>query len=320
MRLSKLNTSIFKRKKVALQSSVFKITQNHNHNHNHNHNRNRNHKRKQRKHEQRCNTLDIVECTQDRNNVTPTLTTKVSPLHSNMVTDLDDCPICKNSLMIDCIRGNILCKNCGFLQEIPDPGGVLQSTTYFNLEKKATLFTHARLKKLRTYMNIIFAKQKSVVPIQILVDICKHLTGSKEGTTLELIRENITFESVSDFLDKNIKFKKFRDYKTQIYCKIMGREPPRITPRQEEAIIVLFIAIQEPFDRLKKTIKTTFFSISYLFYVLCSFLGYTWILEFISMARTRTKIYNQKELLMKIFCDLNWYPFPEMPLDEPEEC
>lgn len=100
----------------------------------------------------------------------------------------------------------------------------------------------------------------------------------------------------------------------------MGREPPRITPRQEEAIIVLFIAIQEPFDRLKKTIKTTFFSISYLFYVLCSFLGYTWILEFISMARTRTKIYNQKELLMKIFCDLNWYPFPEMPLDEPEEC
>lgn len=224
-------------------------------------------------------------------------------------TDYDECPICTKPLMIDSNQHNLICTRCGFIQEFPDPTGVLQSVPYMNLEKRTTLLSHFRMKKFATYMSTVLVRQKSVVPIHVLIEVCK-LTTERYG--LKKASE-MTFMYVANVLETTEKLKKFVDYKVQIYCRITGSSIPRITPSQEEALVVLYLAIQQPFDRLKKDRRSTFFSITFVMYMLCSFLGYRHMLQFIYIKKTRMKLENQIALLRLIFRDLGWSPFPKLP-------
>jgi hypothetical protein len=168
------------------------------------------------------------------------------------------------------------------------------------------------MKKFTTYMGSVLVRQKSVVPLHVLVEVCKITT---ERYSLEKASE-MTFVQVASVLETSVKLKKFVDYKVQIYCRLKGNAIPRISPSQEEALTVLYLAIQEPFDRLKKDRRSTFFSVTFVMYVLCSFLGYHNMLEFIYIKKTRMKLHNQIAFLSLIFTDLGWSPFPQkLPAD-----
>ena len=231
---------------------------------------------------------------------------KKIPITSANLQDLDICTICQCVMSVDCHRIAMSCNICGFTQALVDPNSLMQATPYYNLEKKDTLLSHSRLRKLRDYMKHVFSKHKSVVPMQLLVDISKSLT-TKMGITSW---SELQFHHVTTLLESETSLKKFECYKMQIYCRLKGCSPPQLHPEQEEALVVLFVAIQGPFERLKKSEKSTFFTMSYVFYVLCKFLDYDDILKYISIKRTRSKLQTQQALLKSIFDELNWGPFP----------
>ena len=108
----------------------------------------------------------------------------------------------------------------------------------------------------------------------------------------------------------------FLGYCTQIHCRICGCNPPIVTPSQEEALSVLFVSIQEPFEELKERSCSTFFSISYVALTLCKFLGFDHLLPFISLGSTRMKVETQELLLGKIFERLGWTHFPKLTPNE----
>jgi hypothetical protein len=235
-----------------------------------------------------------------------TVTLEIKAVAITPATDFDICMICGSTMHLDCADIKLLCRICGYTSEMPDPNSVMQATPYYNLEKKQTLLSHARLKKLKDFMKNIFSKHKSVVPTNVLIDISQHLTserGIKTASQLE-------FDEIVSLIDSNEGFKKFNAYKMQIYCRLKGCDPPQLRPHEEEALFVLFIAIQGPFDNLKKSQKTTFFTIGYVFYVLCKFLGFVHILKFVSIHRTRSKLNTQQDLMKTIFDHLRWAPFP----------
>ena len=236
----------------------------------------------------------------------PPVNNSPTALSISNLSDLDICAICQCVMSVDCHRITMSCNQCGFTQALVDPNSLMQATPYYNLEKKDTLLSHVRLRKLRDYMKHVFSKHKSVVPMQLLIDISRSLT-TKMGI---MSWSDLQFHHITALLETETSFKKFECYKMQIYCRLKGCNPPQLHPEQEEALVVLFVAIQGPFERLKKNEKSTFFTMSYIFYVLCKFLNYDDLLKYISIKRTRSKLQTQQDLLKAIFDELKWEPFP----------
>jgi predicted RNA-binding Zn-ribbon protein involved in translation (DUF1610 family) len=225
--------------------------------------------------------------------------------------EFDRCAGCGSALHMETTEHSLLCPACGVRIECPDPGSMAMSVTYYNLDRRPSLLGHRRLPKLKEFLKQLLAKQKSVVPMAVLLDVTAHLVtvmGLKNQATL-------TFAAVRQALVA-LGMRNFVDYCTQIYCRIKGCAPPSISPEDEEALFVLFAAIQEPFEDLKERQSSTFFSMSFVVLALCKFLGLRSLLPFIPLTNPRTRVDTQQRLLRKIFERLQWAPFPELVKSE----
>lgn len=227
----------------------------------------------------------------------------------NAMFEFDRCATCEGSLHMIVSAHSLVCPTCGSLTECPDPGSMALSVTYFNLDRRPSLLVHRRLGKLKDFLKQMLAKQKSIVPISVVVDVTAHLSQTLRP------HEKPTYKQTRAAL-LSLGMRNFLGYCTQIHCRICGCNPPIVTPSQEEALSVLFVSIQEPFEELKERSCSTFFSISYVALTLCKFLGFDHLLPFISLGSTRMKVETQELLLGKIFERLGWTHFPKLTPNE----
>jgi hypothetical protein len=223
----------------------------------------------------------------------------------NAMFEFDRCATCEGPLHMIVSAHSLVCPTCGSLTECPDPGSMALSVTYFNLDRRPSLLVHRRLSKLKDFLKQMLAKQKSIVPISVVVDVTAHLSQTL------LLHEKPTYKQTRAAL-LSLGMRNFMGYCTQIHCRICGCNPPIVTPSQEEALSVLFVSIQEPFEDLKERSCSTFFSISYVALTLCKFLGFDHLLPFISLGSTRMKVETQELLLEKVFERLGWTHFPKL--------
>jgi len=226
--------------------------------------------------------------------------------------EFDRCIRCNSTmrnLTSECI---LVCQDCGLKSECPDPGSLGGAVTYYNFDRRASLLTHRRLIKVREYLKQVTAKQKSVVPVQVVLDI---LTRAAKRYPNMSSCNQITFRQVRDTI-VDLDMRNFLDYTTQIYCNICKCSPPKISPQVEETILVMIATIQEPFDDFKNKATSTFFSLPYLTLTVCRFLGLSELAKYILLVKTRTRIQTQEALLMKIFERLKWTPFPKLTEDD----
>jgi predicted RNA-binding Zn-ribbon protein involved in translation (DUF1610 family) len=225
----------------------------------------------------------------------------------NALFEFDRCNSCGTAMHMETAEHSLLCPACGARSECPDPGSMALSVTYYNLDRRPSLLCHRRLPKLKEFLKQLLAKQKSVVPTAVLLDVTSHLVNKVGLQSCE----DLTFAAVREAL-VDLGLRNFVDYCTQIYCRIKGCPPPTLYPEDEEALFVLFAAIQEPFEELKERQNSTFFSMSYVALVLCKFLGLTSLLPFIPLTNPRTRLKVQQQLLRKVFEHLHWSPFPDI--------
>ena len=263
-----------------------------------------------------CTDTDDASCLMSLRKIIPEapaellgLATEARVRHA--LFEFDRCTLCDSPLEMDVVENSLLCATCGSRRACPDPGGMAMSVTYYNLDRRQTLFGHKRLTKLREYLKQLLGKQKSVVPMSVLLDIASHLTnvmGLQDP-------EKVKYRSVHAALVA-LDMRNFFDYCMQIYCRIRGCPPPTLHPESDEAICVLFAAIQRPFEELKEKTSSTFFSISYLVLTLCKFLNYSHLTPFITLSHSPARLYAQEKLLRLVFEKLNWRPFPELHADD----
>ena len=225
--------------------------------------------------------------------------------------EFDRCTNCGSALHMVIADHSLICPGCGARSECPDPGGMAQSVTYYNLDRRPSLLSHRRLPKLKEFLKQLLAKQKSVVPMGVLLDVTAHLVRNNDRAS----PDGVTFAAVRAALGA-LGMRNFMDYGTQIYCRIKGCAPPAIAAADEEALFVLFVAIQEPFESIKERKSSTFFSMSYVVLTLCRFLQLDSIVPFIPLTIARTRVHTQQNLLRKIFQQLGWSPFPELFLEK----
>ncbi len=185
------------------------------------------------------------------------------------------------------------------------------SVTYYNLDRRQSLIGHRRLPKLKDFLKQLLAKQKSVVPASVLLDVAAHIVVVRGVARLE----DFTYSEVRKALTA-LGMRNFFDYCTQIYCRLKGCPPPTLTPKHEEALFVLFAAIQKPFEDMKGRKSSTFFSMNYVVLTFCKFLGLSYLLPYITLSTTSTRLKTQQGLLERIFQHLNWSPFPRISDDD----
>jgi hypothetical protein len=219
--------------------------------------------------------------------------------------EFDRCHNCHGPMQLRISENALVCPSCASTSECPDPGGMALSVTYFNLDRKPSLLIHKRNHKLRDYLKQLLAKQKSVVPMSVMVDVTAQIVlmyKMKQAPVYKQTRSALLALGLRNFLD----------YCTQIHCRITGESPPIITPLQDEAITALFAEIQAPFEKLKERSCSTFFSISYVVLTLCKYLRFLHLLPFISLGNMRTRVETQECLMESIFREKDWKPFPRL--------
>lgn len=228
------------------------------------------------------------------------------PLHR-----FDQCLQCGDDFVIVEEERALLCMSCGVRVETLDTSGQSTSTSYSNMDRNVLLLSCQRMQKVKEVLKQLSARQKSVVPFNIVLDITKHMMVKLKLKD----RSQVRFLHIRETL-REMDLANFNDYCAQIYAKIIGCSSVRISPRQEQVIMAMFAAIEDPWNRLKATPNSSFLNVTLVVLTFCKFLGYYELLPYLCLSKTRVSIEAQEDLLRQIFADRGWTPFPCLTHEE----
>lgn len=223
----------------------------------------------------------------------------------------DRCTKCGEAYIVVEEERALLCFRCGVRVETLDTSGQSTSTSYSNMDRKVTLFSCKRMNKAREVLKQISARQKSVVPFTIVLDITRNL-HEHQGV---MNSHDVQFKHVQEAL-RSMDLTNFNIYCAQIYAKIKGCSSIRLTPRMELVIMAMFASIQDPWNRLKPHASSSFLNVRLVVLLFCKFLGYDQILPYLYLSKTRVSIDAQIALMQRIFEDRGWAPFPVLNEEE----
>ncbi|GAQ89988.1 hypothetical virus protein [Klebsormidium nitens] len=156
--------------------------------------------------------------------------------------DIHTCPDCEVTLLSIPHEGSMVCPECGLSETVL--GFSRENLTY---EQEITCnvtpsFSYKRAVHLIEWLNQILGKETTVIP-QDVIDKVKAEFRKARITSVDEINP----QRVRGYL-KKLNLSKFYEHSVSI-CQSLGVSPPRLSPETEEKIIVMFSAVQEPFQK-----------------------------------------------------------------------
>ena len=159
---------------------------------------------------------------------------------------------------------------------------------------------YKRLNHFREWLNQFQAKQTPDIPEQVFKDIIKELNKNRI-TNLSLLTRDI----IKNIL-KKLNYNIYYEHITYIINKLNNLPPPKITRDMENIFISMFLQIQEPWEKYKKTQRKNFLSYSYTLHKFCQLLNLEHLLKFFPLLKDNEKIMNSDNIWFNICKDLNW--------------
>lgn len=221
------------------------------------------------------------------------------------------CTTCSTQMLSVARESTMVCPKCFVSEPFVDMSSMSTSSPYLNMDQRQNPFRHKRSVKITDFINHICARQRQVVPdsriIEIAVEVHKKFSvTTTSDITLAMIRETM----------KGMRCDGILDHAMHIYCRIVGCAPPRLSTKAEEMLHILFVLIQEPWERLRPTPSTPFFSTPYAILVLCRYAGFTEIEKFVCLRKSRQSLVKQQTIMKSVFDDLKWTNFPFLTDEE----
>ena len=102
-------------------------------------------------------------------------------------------------------------------------------------------FAYRRDNHFNEWVSSTMAKQSAPVPDDILETVCESLHRDR------IRPDQITARLVRDVL-KEKRLRKYYECSMKIACTLTGRDPPRMTPAEENRLRQRFRQIQAPFE------------------------------------------------------------------------
>lgn len=219
--------------------------------------------------------------------------------HLNKTEVGDTCCVCGGPVLIVEQKASLCCSVCGISKPFIDMT-VVQSLQRGDVEFVSQ--SYKRANHFLEWLNSIQAKSSFVVPDDVIAQIIRHLVQSgvraASGVTCENVRQAL----------KNLRLRAYYEHVCQIACRISGGAPPRFRPEIEERLRLMFLAVQQPFERARG-LRKNFLSYSY---ILMQFL---WLLGIdidsvprlaFTMLKGPDKLEKQNAIYREICRELDW--------------
>lgn len=206
-----------------------------------------------------------------------------------------------------------VCEDCGKTMFIVQQYNLLSCTcgasrTYFDTSAASvgygedveyTCFSYQRVNHFNEWLTNFQAKETTRVPDEIICSVKEEM----KKTRVKL--KTSTMKNVLTVLQR-LKLRTYYGRLTQIWCRVTGNAPPRMSAEQEEKCRLMFKAIQIPFERHKPPTRRNFLSYPYCLYKFTELLGYFDYLKYFTLLKGADKLDAQDNIFHKICDDMQW--------------
>lgn len=219
-------------------------------------------------------------------------------LQESNVTEDNYCEECQAFRVLRSSEAKMVCECCGsevnIILEIEKP-------SLKDPPMEIRYYEYRRINHFCDWLSNLQGKESTEVPEEIINLILLEIKKERKIENLaDLDEDDIRrYLKKNAFKVNNSKYEMFYEHATQILFRITGIPPLTMTPEQEENLKIMFILIQEPYDRFVIGRKN-FFSYSCILYKFCQLLGYTEFIKKLKLLKSKDKLYQQDITWKKI--------------------
>jgi hypothetical protein len=219
------------------------------------------------------------------------------------LAESDMCKRCSRQMVMIPGAALLSCTECGTSKPYLD---ATSASTAYGEEVEFSNFSYKRSNHFQEWLNSFQAKETTEIPAIVFSRVMEELYRQRLSDL-----NQITTKKVREVL-KDLKLRKYYEHVTQITCRLNGKQPPRMSPDQEEQCRLMFMAIQGPFEKNCPPDRKNFLSYSYCLYKFCELMGYDEFLPCFSLLKGRDKLFKQ-DMIFKLICDdLGWTWLPSI--------
>lgn len=216
---------------------------------------------------------------------------------------VNKCESCGSAgVTMNALESYLVCNDCHVIQEI-----VIDNERTIKREsvRESSTFTFKRFSHFNEWLNLIQAKEYTVIPVKVLADIKTEIAKNK------IAPRDLTSVKLRAIL-KRLKLSRYYEHIPFILCKIKGVNPMRFPTHLEEKLRTMFRQIQAPFVRHSPKSRRNFLSYSYVLNKSIELLGEDAYLPHFPLLKSRDKLYVQDSIWKLICQELDWEFIPSV--------
>lgn len=214
-------------------------------------------------------------------------------------TSAEVCDLCATAVCFDNINNQYICTSCGLVQAAMNT--YIYSNNANNKVEYST-FSYRRINHLQEILKKIQGLTHINIPGTVLEQIMMHLVTKNTSP------DQISLSGIRSVLKSHKELAKYLDHDTQIYYQLSGTAPLRLEAHVKEKIMIMFIAIQQPFAKVCPDERKNFLSYPYCLYKFSQLLGLNDVLHYFPLLKSQKKLQVQEDIFARICAVLKW-PF-----------
>jgi hypothetical protein len=213
-----------------------------------------------------------------------------------VLTAFDTCPTCHVALRYNQTVQQLVCPvpGCNHWTRFAD---MTSNALAYGEEVEFVKHAYNPVTHLDKIMSAAEATESYVVPAEALVKVMQRLyaTGVRSVADISIARTRQACKDVNVRMDNAV----------QIYCRIVGRTPRRMTPFMRDQLRIMLCATEGPYRRHAAG-RTNHLSFPFSARKDCELLGYWEMVPSFPMLRGPNNVAVHDVITSKVFHDLGW--------------
>ena len=213
------------------------------------------------------------------------------------------CEECDDIMILESRSSTLVCPCCGFWKYYLD---ATSSHMAYGEEVEFTAFAYLRMNHYNERLTYSQAKESTRISIEDIQKVMDRLI-ERRITDVDKITMEMTYA-----IAKELKMRHVYKQNTQLWSRITGKQPKRMTPEQEEQLRSMFRAVNRLWPKYKPDERKNFLSYNYLLYKFCQLLGMDQFCSLYKLLKGDKKLEKQDEIFKQICEDpeLQWEFIP----------
>jgi len=214
------------------------------------------------------------------------------------IQEHDACDKCQSRVILKAELALLVCTNCAHAVKYMD---TTSANMVYGEEMEFSHYTYQRTNYFSEYLSVFQAKESYQVPttdLQLIMKNLWHWHGIRQvkDITIELVRKTI----------RKSKLKHLYKHNTQVWCRITGQAPPRLSTELEARAKLMFKSLLPCFEKHAPPTRKNLFSYSLVCYKILQLLGQHHLLHHFPLLKETSKVKQMDETWRLICADLGW--------------